>query len=493
MDSLGGKPTIDVLEINRLRRQLLLLSYVWDQRLISAASMKNTIQKEFFLSPVIMGKFVSSDGAVGSATSKASVERKDNEHSSGPDISHDHEEREKSSDQVDGGVKEVNRPKDLHEEVEAAPTTLDSNIIHQSVVSERTLQKVASEKKLSIMSNLSDTLDAAWTGENYFPVTVNHVDKSHMNCTFDLVEQPIVENAYVLKPAEDHVEAEVARSFSLSLPPKGSLNFETSTIRLGSSADTSTEIIRQKLSLLAEYNPSIITSFQELARQGGARLFLPPGFNGVVVPVYDDEPTSIISYALVSPEYYFRKSELEKSNDSLESAVSLPSFDLVNSLSVSSKETSVSSKSLGFSDGIASRSKNIDPLLPTIDPHVIVSFTDDGPPGKAKFTVTCYYAKRFENLRQICCPSELDFVRSLSRCKKWGAQGGKSNVFFAKTLDDRFIIKQVTKTELESFIQFAPAYFKYLTESISTRSPTCLAKILGIYQVLSPFIIISEF
>nr|GFA98726.1 1-phosphatidylinositol-3-phosphate 5-kinase FAB1B-like [Tanacetum cinerariifolium] len=94
-----------------------------------------------------------------------------------------------------------------------------------------------------------------------------------------------------------------------------------------------------------------------------------------------------------------------------------------------------------------------------------VEFADDGPLGKVRYSVTCYYAKRFEALRRICCPSELDFIRSLSRCKKWGAQGGKSNVFFAKTLDDRFIIKQVTKTELESFIKFAPAYFKYLSES----------------------------
>lgn len=42
---------------------------------------------------------------------------------------------------------------------------------------------------------------------------------------------------------------------------------------------------------------------------------------------------------------------------------------------------------------------------------------------------------------------------------------------------------QVTKTELESFIKVAPAYFKYLSESIGSGSPTCLAKILGIYQV----------
>ena len=58
-------------------------------------------------------------------------------------------------------------------------------------------------------------------------------------------------------------------------------------------------------------------------------------------------------------------------------------------------------------------------------------------------------------------------------------------MFFAKSLDDRFIIKQVTKTELESFLKFGPEYFKYLSESISTGSPTCLAKILGIYQVCS--------
>ncbi|KAJ6941826.1 LOW QUALITY PROTEIN: 1-phosphatidylinositol-3-phosphate 5-kinase fab1b [Populus alba x Populus x berolinensis] len=104
--------------------------------------------------------------------------------------------------------------------------------------------------------------------------------------------------------------------------------------------------------------------------------------------------------------------------------------------------------------------------------------------GKARYSVTCYYAKRYEALRRICCPSELDYIRSLSPLSG-ELKVAKSNVFFAKTLDDRFIIKQVTKTELESFIKFAPAYFKYLSEAIRTRSPTCLAKILGIYQVTS--------
>nr|GFC77874.1 putative 1-phosphatidylinositol-3-phosphate 5-kinase FAB1C [Tanacetum cinerariifolium] len=36
----------------------------------------------------------------------------------------------------------------------------------------------------------------------------------------------------------------------------------------------------------------------------------------------------------------------------------------------------------------------------------------------------------------------------------------------------------------ESFEEFAPQYFKYLTDSLNSGSPTCLAKIVGIYQVI---------
>jgi 1-phosphatidylinositol-3-phosphate 5-kinase len=50
-------------------------------------------------------------------------------------------------------------------------------------------------------------------------------------------------------------------------------------------------------------------------------------------------------------------------------------------------------------------------------------------------------------------------------------------------MDDRFIIKQIKKTEFESFIKFAPEYFKHVYHSLDTGSQTCLAKILGIYQV----------
>lgn len=211
----------------------------------------------------------------------------------------------------------------------------------------------------------------------------------------------------------------------------------------------------------------------------------------IVVPVYDDEPTSIISYALVSPDYpTLLSDEPEKQKGRSNSSLTLDSINLLT-LHSFDEAASESLKSLGSNDEshLSSSSSwiwsGLDPILYTNALHARLSFSDDGPPGKVKYTVTCYFAKQFEALRKTCCPSELDFIRSLSRCKKWGAQGGKSNAFFAKTLDDRFIIKQVTKTELESFFKFAPVYFKYLSESINTGSPTCLAKFLGIYQVFS--------
>lgn len=104
-------------------------------------------------------------------------------------------------------------------------------------------------------------------------------------------------------------------------------------------------------------------------------------------------------------------------------------------------------------------------------------------PLKSKYTVVCIYAKQFRDLRKICCPSELAYISSLSRCKSWNAQGGKSKVFFAKTMDDRFIIKQIKKTEFDSFLKFGLEYFKHFGVSQVSSNPTCLAKILGIYQV----------
>lgn len=348
--------------------------------------------------------------------------------------------------------------------------------------------------QVSIITCLSDTLDAAWTGKNH-PGIGTPTNYSDLSGT-----RSVAEKFNMKEQADDQSGSRISRTLP-SASTKGSDSVEDSVSWLGLPfvnfyRTLSKNIIgsAQKLGTLNEYNPVYISSFRESELQGGARLLLPVGVNDTVVPIYDDEPTSIISYALISSEYAVQLSDgFERLKDSTES-IHMHSFDSTSFISShSTDETLESYRSLGFADeGILSLSGSrsalgLDPLSHTKAFHARLSFGDDGPLGKVKYTVTCYYAKRFEALRKLCCPSEIDYAKSLSRCKKWGAQGGKSNVFFAKTLDDRFIIKQVTKTELESFIKFAPEYFKYLSESIGTRSPTCLAKVLGIYQVFSSY------
>lgn len=129
------------------------------------------------------------------------------------------------------------------------------------------------------------------------------------------------------------------------------------------------------------------------------------------------------------------------------------------------------------------RTASMEVLTPREKRDVKVAFTDPCQSSKVEFRVTCYYAKQFDALRKKCCGGDFDYIRSMSRCRKWGAHGGKSNVFFAKTMDDRFVVKQVTSTEKISFLDFAPQYFNYLTESLNSGSPTCLAKIVGVYRV----------
>lgn len=75
--------------------------------------------------------------------------------------------------------------------------------------------------------------------------------------------------------------------------------------------------------------------------------------------------------------------------------------------------------------------------------------------------VTAYYAPQFDALRKLIVEGgQLVFLACLSRCKKWVSQGGKSNVYFAKTRDERYVVKQLTRSEKQSFLDFAPAYFR---------------------------------
>ncbi|XP_047340766.1 1-phosphatidylinositol-3-phosphate 5-kinase FAB1B [Impatiens glandulifera] len=445
-----GQPVVDILEINRLRRQLLFQSYMWDNRLIHVASLDNNNN--------LHGGLSRSCSEQVENVANSSPIKSEKLQSSGESLPVDLKLRVNPDQVIDASIF-LEQGKDNQTNCQSPGFELPETnaIVHRSL----------SEGQFP-MQNLSDTLDAAWTGETSMDSSSELITGEKLDNGDESLSKMLAAKAF------DNLEDSVSWLGMPFLSFYRSLNKNL----LGST---------QKLDTIGEYNPLYVSSFHEAGLQGGARLLLPVGINETVIPIYDDEPTSIISYALVSPDYLLQLLvECETAAPLLSaSSANLP---LLNSFDETSMELhrSLGSVEDSFLSLSSSRSSlSLDPLSYTKALHPRISFSDDSPRGKVRYSVTCYYAKRFEALRKICCSSEMDYIRSLNRCKKWGAQGGKSNVFFAKTLDDRFIIKQVTKTELESFVKFAPEYFKYLSESILTGSPTCLAKILGIYQVTS--------
>ena len=401
--------------------------------------------------------------------------------------------------QSDAFHQETDTPKNTNHEKEDQPNlSISKRICDQSdlLKPELGVRRALSDGPFTLITSLSDTLDAKWTGENYsgFGIQKDSTSVNPDTFTAGASTTTMLNEAYSVG---DHAEDQNATK-SICSSSKDHANMEDSLSWLGMpflnfyrQFNKNLFANTEKFDTLVDYNPVYVSSFRKLELLGGARMLLPIGVNDTVIPVYDDEPSSIIAYALTSPEYHLQLTdEGEKPKDGIELGSSYFSDSGTFQSFSSADETAFDSqKSFGSVEDMLlpmSGSRNslmLDPMLYTKAMHARVSFGEDGPLGKVNYSVTCYYAKRFEALRRVCCPSELDYIRSLSRCKKWRAQGGKSNVFFAKTLDDRFIIKQVTKTELESFIKFGPEYFKYLSESIATGSPTCLAKILGIYQV----------
>lgn len=110
--------------------------------------------------------------------------------------------------------------------------------------------------------------------------------------------------------------------------------------------------------------------------------------------------------------------------------------------------------------------------------HLRYQFED----GLVVMSCKVFFAEHFEAFRKICNCDE-NFIQSLSRCVKWNSSGGKSGSGFLKTLDNRFIIKELSHSEVDSFIKFTPSYFEYMTQAMFHDLPTTLAKVFGFYQI----------
>ena len=188
---------------------------------------------------------------------------------------------------------------------------------------------------------------------------------------------------------------------------------------------------------------------------------LPTHRDDIAFIVKDDDPGSIISYALTSSEYERQMNEVLRHSSS-------PFIKRKQTVSTETETTIESSINSKVSSNPMSQ-------------HFDLQYND----STTKFYCCVYFAEQFRRFRAhiFGCPDgEELYIRSLTNCIPWKARGGKSGSTFCKTLNDRFILKEMSKPELISFLNIANCYFDYCTRAIDESRPSLLARIVGIYR-----------
>jgi len=128
-----------------------------------------------------------------------------------------------------------------------------------------------------------------------------------------------------------------------------------------------------------------------------------------------------------------------------------------------------------------------DIVLPKLIPIEIENIPESHPTDSNNAEIKEEYcAEQFEHLRSLILknPSgQKQFTELLWSCIPWSAPGGKSGSTFLKTVNDQFILKEMSKLELQSFLSIADEYFKYVETSYKENKPSLLSTILGIYKI----------
>ncbi|XP_063596090.1 1-phosphatidylinositol 3-phosphate 5-kinase-like isoform X3 [Penaeus indicus] len=198
----------------------------------------------------------------------------------------------------------------------------------------------------------------------------------------------------------------------------------------------------------------------------------------IPVVVYGDEPSSIIAHALASQEYDRQLGALKKRlKDMQKEGMNMRSSDKEPQLSQEDYDSSANEESeFCVSAATTDSEKN----KSAKDFHIELQWNDQ----HAKFYCKIFFAEHFRQLRKMVFPfGEEFYIRSLSRCIAWEARGGKSGSVFCKSHDDRFILKEMSRLEMISFLDFGPAYVQYIVNCEKEQQPTVLTRIVGVYRI----------
>ncbi|OIW10205.1 hypothetical protein TanjilG_27956 [Lupinus angustifolius] len=423
-----GKVVLDILELNCLRRSLLIGSHVWDHRLNSLDSL-------------IKRSLTSKVKTVSKLCAEVKELRVDSFH------------KDRSSD---SGLEQNNpQPLKLCESDEShmlgeqddtlEPCVSDafsSYDLHGEFVGNKTLSPCFPPDE----SNLPEKIDSAWIGTDhhlskveplhtYQPnsVLVGSVLRLNQNDNppFRRLKQPVRVQSFdsalrvqkrmgkVWAPSSHLLQV---RSFHATGDYRNVIKDPVSNV-----VETNIQMLpweTQKLKLILSSKPSFISSMSLIA--DGARLLIPETHNSDrVIAVYDNDYSSIISHALSSKEY----------------------------------EDGVSDKSDVHYGNWDARDRN----------------REDS--ATSSFSAWASLDLDYINYGNYGSEAAAYSIGSLLK-------DSKQYLHLQVSFGDDSLGAGVTKTELDSFEEFAPQYFKYLMNSMNSGCPTCLAKILGIYQVI---------
>ncbi|KAI9656206.1 MAG: 1-phosphatidylinositol-3-phosphate 5-kinase [Bathelium mastoideum] len=178
--------------------------------------------------------------------------------------------------------------------------------------------------------------------------------------------------------------------------------------------------------------------------------------------VREDEPSCIIALALSSPDYQNKLHRFRRAHTDLETHG--------NGSAQADRQQRISE----HEDTILERS-----LLGNTGTNMKYSFQH----GSVKAQCKIFYAESFDALRRKCGVADR-FIESMSRCLKWDSKGGKTKSLFLKTLDDRFVLKSLSKVEIDHFTKFAPDYFSFMAETMFHGMPSVIAKMFGLFHVV---------
>lgn len=173
--------------------------------------------------------------------------------------------------------------------------------------------------------------------------------------------------------------------------------------------------------------------------------------------VREDEPSSLVAFALDSFDYKEKLTSIQSKYD----------------------EAEKNGHSSGRDPDLVKETWLERALLRETGTHLKYQFQE----GQAKMLCKVFYAEQFDALRIKCGVADR-IVEALSRCAKWDSKGGKTKSLFLKTLDDRFVLKSLSPVETQAFLKFAPGYFQIMSEALFHELPSAIAKMFGFYQVI---------